>query len=350
MALMPDLLSAGLIEKDSHGDITWTWAYPSVTPFLRDFYIRKSNLNSESVPVPFTYGQFQRIWYYISTTDVADTDNLPKVKKFSLVLTAKDFNPEKYESLTRIMCALYKETGTPVSILETFLTVMTKGVCRSEENGTFTTRDFSTSDAYFAGSAKDLINTFGVESILIYVAMLLKKRVVVYHPNVGELIQAARAFPALVWERQNWNLLYPNVHLDKDEMSDLQSNTSYVAGFTEASVEGRSDLYDIFVNLNNAEISIAPQAKETFAMGKLHKDIAMYMVQSAEDDSMSNKDVIGAVVKKTKELLNNLKSLATEGEDGKASISIEALRGRNMPPAMENFLYNLAAAEGLVQL
>jgi hypothetical protein len=57
-----------------------------------------------------------------------------------------------------------------------------------------------------------------------------------------------------------------------------------------------------------------------------------------------------AIAKKTKELLNNLKSLATVGKDGKSSISIEALRERNMPPVMETFLYNLAAAEGLVQL
>jgi hypothetical protein len=31
-------------------------------------------------------------------------------------------------------------------------------------------------------------------------------------------------------------------------------------------------------------------------MGKLHKDIAMDMVQSAEDENMSNKDVIGVSI------------------------------------------------------
>ena len=51
---------------------------------------------------------------------------------------------------------------------------------------------------------------------------------------------------------------------------------------------------------------------------------------------------------KTKELLNNLKSLATIGEDGKPVVTLETLRERKMPSSTENFLFNLAAAEGLV--
>ena len=52
---------------------------------------------------------------------------------------------------------------------------------------------------------------------------------------------------------------------------------------------------------------------------------------------------------KTKELLNNLKSLATV-EDGKSYITLESLKERKMPPATENFLFSLAACEGLVKL
>ena len=53
---------------------------------------------------------------------------------------------------------------------------------------------------------------------------------------------------------------------------------------------------------------------------------------------------------KTRELINNLKSLAVTGEDNKQYITIEVLRERKMTPATENFLFNLAACEGLVQL
>jgi hypothetical protein len=49
---------------------------------------------------------------------------------------------------------------------------------------------------------------------------------------------------------------------------------------------------------------------------------------------------------KTRELINNLKSLA---EGTPPRITLELLRARKLTPAMENFLFNLASAEGLVQ-
>ena len=55
-----------------------------------------------------------------------------------------------------------------------------------------------------------------------------------------------------------------------------------------------------------------------------------------------------SISNKVKELLNKLRSLASEGEDGKPRISLESLKERKMPAAAENFLFNLAAAEGLV--
>ena len=52
---------------------------------------------------------------------------------------------------------------------------------------------------------------------------------------------------------------------------------------------------------------------------------------------------------KTKDLINNLKKLAVELEEGgKTRITLEALKQRKLTPVVENFLFNLAAAEGLV--
>ena len=64
-----------------------------------------------------------------------------------------------------------------------------------------------------------------------------------------------------MWHRQNWSLLYPFVHLSDDELQDLKATSSYVAGFTDAAVEGKTDLYDVFVNLVTEEINVAPHAK-----------------------------------------------------------------------------------------
>lgn len=52
---------------------------------------------------------------------------------------------------------------------------------------------------------------------------------------------------------------------------------------------------------------------------------------------------------KTKELLTNLKSLSVIGDDGKPVVTLETLKERKMPAATENFLFGLAAAEGLIK-
>ena len=53
---------------------------------------------------------------------------------------------------------------------------------------------------------------------------------------------------------------------------------------------------------------------------------------------------------RTKDLINNLKKLAVEPaeEGGKVRVTLEALKQRKLTPVVENFLFNLAAAEGLV--
>lgn len=51
-----------------------------------------------------------------------------------------------------------------------------------------------------------------------------------------------------MWHRQNWDIVYPNVDLDETELEDLSTRGTYVAGFTDAAVEGRTELYDLFIN------------------------------------------------------------------------------------------------------
>ena len=70
------------------------------------------------------------------------------------MLTAKDFNPEKYLAFAKLLSKLYKRTSSPASMLESYLSVVTKGVCNGEENGQFAWRDFDNRLAFVASPVK----------------------------------------------------------------------------------------------------------------------------------------------------------------------------------------------------
>ncbi|EEC11199.1 hypothetical protein IscW_ISCW020687 [Ixodes scapularis] len=122
------------------------------------------------------------------------------------------------------------------------------------------------------------------------------------------------------------------MELSPAEVAELSSMTHYLAGFRDATVESRLELYDVFVNLAAIEVTVAPHSKDAFQMSKTHKEIAMFM------------DITG----KTQELLANLKSATTAGPGGRRVVSFAKLRELKLAPALENFYWNLAVAEGLV--
>ncbi|XP_028324488.1 DENN domain-containing protein 10 isoform X1 [Gouania willdenowi] len=341
--------SVGLIEKDVNGDTLWVWCYPSVSSELRQVLLSKCCLTQEGKDFhTFVFGQFCRTWYYITTVEVQEPTALNKVTHFSIVVTAKDFNPEKYAALGRILCRMYIKHGSPVKMMEAYITVLTKGVCQSDENGSFVIKDYDVRKAYLAGSIKDVVSQFGMETIILYTALMLKKRIVVHHPRIEVLLEFTRVLPALTWHRKDWSILHPYVHLTEVEEVDLKKSSGYIAGFTDPEVSNRSDLFDVFVNLPESVITISQNAKEAMAMGKLHKDIGQLIIQSAEDSERSDSQVIKDLSVKTREILTNLVALADECEDSK--ITLESLKKRHFPPATENFLFHLAAAEQLLQI
>ena len=84
-------------------------------------------------------------------------------------------------------------------------------------------------------------------------------------------------------------------------------------------------------------------------MTKTHKEIAMFMVQLSENQSLTENQVISDIADKTQDLLNQLITLATvQTPEGDKKVLVQSIREKNLAPAVENFLINLAVAENLL--
>ncbi|XP_063818778.1 DENN domain-containing protein 10 isoform X2 [Pseudophryne corroboree] len=260
------LLNVGLIEKDTNGEALWVWCYPYISAEFRELLLRKCRLR-EDKPRPlysFLYGQYKRLWFYIMLTHVAGASVLHQVTHFCLALVAKDYNPEKYAAFSRTLSRVYIKNGSPVPMVESYISVLTKGVCQSEENGTFVSRDYDQLKAYTSGSIRDVVSQFGMETVILYTALMLKKRIAVFHPKLEVVQEFTRVLPALVWHRQDWSILHPYVHLIQEETEDLKTCPGYIAGFHNSDVSNRPDLYDVYVNLAESSISVSQSAKGYF--------------------------------------------------------------------------------------
>lgn len=349
---MSILSSCSIVERDTNGDVLWAWTFPSISDQQRSLSLRKCCLTdgdggsaTGNGTQRFIYGRFHKQWYYIGCTEVFDSDNLPWVKQFALVLWTNDFNPEKYETLIRIFSKTYCITGDPAVMLRLYLSVAVHGSCTTEENGTFVVNEFDArqSSQNCHTMVKELINMFGLEIILIYTALLLRKRVAVYHHSLQALQKWVRSFPALMPHRSEANELYPWIDLVPEEIASLKACQCYIAGFRDSAVGSRNDLYDVLVNLPAREISVAPHAKESMVMTKTHKEIALQLVQLAAREDIGESQILKEVADRTNDLLNHLKSLSTvtDGE-GRRMVLLEELRKRGFAAPLENFLFNLA--------
>jgi hypothetical protein len=187
--------------------------------------------------------------------------------------------------------------------------------------------------------------------------MLLKKRIVVYCPSMEQLLGLVRAVPLFVLHREDWSILRPLVNLhDADELADLGSLSHFVAGTVDSSVSGHSELYDLCVNIADQAVLVPEHAKESLQMGKLHKEIAGYLMQAAADESVSDADLVDGLAAQTRELIGKLHEFAATGEaappkaPAQARVTLESIRARKLAPVTQTFLWNLAVAEGLAEL
>ncbi|KAL7306892.1 hypothetical protein TKK_0001052 [Trichogramma kaykai] len=350
MRCYESMISCSIIEKDCNNDTLWTWNYPSIANLDRVIITRKYNFQLEhNYFQTFIFSRHNSKWFYIYNSDTSESDILVKVKQFAIVLIAQDYFPHKYQSLGKILSRAYIKSGSPIDILKLYLMTFSKNSCIINDNHIFSSQDFDDLPFGTTTNIRELIKTFELEIILIYTALLLKKRIVVYHHSLEELLKWIKSFPALMKHRKLTDYLFSWVDFVPDELFELKKHSFYIAGFKDSIISSRTDLYDLLVNIPAREIIIANHAKESLNMTKTHKEIAMFMLQLGENQSFSEAQIISEINDKTQDLLKQLTSLATVKTcEGDMKVPIQAIKGKNLSTAVENFLVNLAVAENLL--
>lgn len=232
--------------------------------------------------------------------------------------------------------------------MEGFLAVTCRGAFNPQLDGvpTFQNAEHNIKQCYLAGSLVELLSTFQQETILIWTAMMMKKRVVVFGDNIVQVLKTVRTLPMLVWWRQSWDQMWPFVCSSNAlELEDLSKAGVFVAGFTtDPRNEMRDDSFDVFCDLNARRVIVSDHAKEAFVMGAFHKDVLQTMVQVASSEDVDDQTMVKELLAKSKKLVGDIQTLA-QAHGG--SVGMATLRDQQLPPHMDRFLYHVAVAEGL---
>jgi hypothetical protein len=197
---------------------------------------------------------------------------------------------------------------------------------------------------------KELIRDIGMEVVILWNAVMLKKRILVVDEDVKKILDVTRTLPQLASHRSDWSILRPLVLDDSSQVEDLETSGVYIAGATSnaaASLLGRGDLFDVILSLADHRVTVSNAATATMKMCSIHKDLANAM-KDAVASEISTKELNTLVSSKTKTILSNLKSLAVEDEHGKHKISDAAIQESSKNEATQQWLRRLAIAENLM--
>jgi len=357
---------------------------------------------------PYVYSNFKGVWHYSfavgAKAGLPDTAHFSSVTAYAVCLVARAFNPEKYAHLARLLAAAYRAAADPTKVLACYLRVFTTGGVPAGLVDAAAAAALPELPAYLGppppeaggggglawsysawddrkalianASLLELVRLFGVEAVLLWNAVVLKKRILVRGGaarDLPQVMRVVRSLPLLAWHRRDWSVARPCVVADGPTAAaevggDLAKAGVFIAGFVDpygdaagggaggaggasALVTGGglpADGYDLLVDVPARALHVADagpaNVPEDLAMGKLHKGVAQAWLKAAEADGATEQGVIKAVALKTADLVKKLKSLCADGKLTRAALRADAL---GLNAGQQRFLYNLALAEGL---
>lgn len=362
-----------LLELDK-SKTSFTWAFPTVDKDIQHLITQRTGfdgLYTAPLNEPICH-RYKQQWIYSLNFEPQFDQPEPNGKDYlrpttyTLTILVETYNPPAYFALIKALVAIYKETKTTTAVLTAYLQANSHAKLSHPTTGTITW-DMASHDQRMAliQPIHQILDRFGLEAIVIWIGVLLKKRIFITSNDPIELSAFTRAVVAFgAWHRKDQQIpsLRPfivNLKGNPNEVADIKSTPGCIAGVLTPNnnIEHFEELWDLHIDLSQNAISINNNSKQFFGLGKFHKTIAEYFLTALSQaretaanatgpdaELVISQTVIKASMTKEKEIVELLGKLKDEATN---LITTESIKGK-VPANLEGFIYNVAVAEGLV--
>ena len=313
----------------------------------------------EAEKKPFFYLKCKTDWIYILMSKIRGDSN---IKKLFLCVRSKSFNPQGFSKLLKMDFDEYvNASSNPTSIANVHLALQTTGSFTSNINGggTINATELTQVNEGNVEYIKEVVNQFGMDWIVLYNALLLKKSIVVISDDLTALYEFLSALPLLVSHRRNEILsqaIRPFVINDAHgiHIEDIMTMGYYLVGTLDAALPSAlSSSYDLVVIYNEKRLTVANNAAADMKMCSFHKDLSQSVLSAAqaglgedEEESHSGEELLSMITEKTQMVLKQLQSIAQESETGK--VTAEGIKQKSSNESLQQWLLRVAISENMV--
>eukprot|EP00055_Hartaetosiga_balthica_P012852 m.63743 g.63743 ORF g.63743 m.63743 type:complete len:351 (+) comp8086_c1_seq1:200-1252(+) len=341
-----------IVDKESDGELLVTYVYPNVSEETRSYVL--SLLSEPSFQsLEFICGRQQDEFVYLKSLNTTpenasnqdeenqeeNTDTASKkpfIAQTTLVLIQKEFFPKKYNDLCTILLNSYLEERNGPLLVQLCIQLTVRNKLGKEWAASAYSEDQLVEGIVF----NELASKLEMRFIMLFSAIVLKKRVAIVASDPAEVLTLCNTIAALNPKNGNtaFNSIFPMIN--ENNVSVLQSYSSYIAGFIDGNIVPMNAV-DVLFDVEHNDIQILNN-EEQFALGKFHKDVATQFLQ----DCNNGNDTL-AVMNMLKERISVLESAVEACKDESGKVTIESLEDQKMGKAMKSFCYNYAVACGL---
>ena len=330
----PDNTIVGLLEVDGAGP-RLSWVFPSLGEAVDAVDViasRAQLLEPEPITSSFSFSRYKSLWFYSLARDRKGGGDAtqhdvvhPAVSRFALFIGSGHFHPERYEAMLHVLMRGFE--GSPLSLLQRVLSVSTKGSASAPGGADFVASHFSAglTETALASQLAATVRRVGLgPCATLWAAMMLRGRVGVLGTDAASVLSVVRTLPLLCTTRRRWEVLIPLCGLRlPQEIDELRSAGTYAAGFTDASIVERPELFDVLLVLDDggtgsakdhADLRLSPSGAHLQPPPSVQAELDAALGGCAADGKGG---LLGALEKATARLLERARgaAAATGGQD-----------------------------------